>query len=267
MHHAQPKYSEPVRRIWPEGESACIWMQAGLVAFKLCDRAFECETCPFDSLMRGSATNESLSPGPHPSAGRGGVFRQLPDPRRGEDSAFYFYPDAWYGTGFWYLRNRGENLIEIGLNEIGSHFLPPVREVIMPRPGTLLSSTQTAMWLIASEGTMGLTSPCAGVVVRANPQLLESLIQKQEKAQQVWFLEIEVSSLHSAHKGLRKGAKAAEYLQTQHREILHTLENALEPLRKELGPTSPDGGSRLASIAEMLGASRYFHLIAPFFRK
>lgn len=31
----------------------CVWMSAGLVAFKLCDREGECESCPFDQAMRG----------------------------------------------------------------------------------------------------------------------------------------------------------------------------------------------------------------------
>ena len=30
----------------------CIWMSAGLVAYKLCDREFKCEECPLDELMR-----------------------------------------------------------------------------------------------------------------------------------------------------------------------------------------------------------------------
>lgn len=37
----------------------CVWMSAGLVAYKLCDRGFECESCPFDQAMRGA-----LPPGP-----------------------------------------------------------------------------------------------------------------------------------------------------------------------------------------------------------
>lgn len=32
----------------------CVWMSAGLVAFKLCDREGECEGCPFDRAMQGA---------------------------------------------------------------------------------------------------------------------------------------------------------------------------------------------------------------------
>ena len=36
----------------PPGALPCVWMSAGLVSFKLCDREGECEGCPFDRAMR-----------------------------------------------------------------------------------------------------------------------------------------------------------------------------------------------------------------------
>jgi hypothetical protein len=50
----------------------CVWMSAGLVAFKLCDLAGECEGCPFDRAMRG------LAPLPPPRP----IRRRLPRGRR-----------------------------------------------------------------------------------------------------------------------------------------------------------------------------------------
>ena len=38
----------------PAGALPCVWMSAGLVAYKLCDRGFECDGCPFDQAMRGA---------------------------------------------------------------------------------------------------------------------------------------------------------------------------------------------------------------------
>ena len=33
-------------------ENECIWMKAGVVNFKLCDNAYDCNSCPFDKGMR-----------------------------------------------------------------------------------------------------------------------------------------------------------------------------------------------------------------------
>lgn len=37
----------------PSGDMPCVWMSAGLLSFKLCDRQGECETCPLDRALRG----------------------------------------------------------------------------------------------------------------------------------------------------------------------------------------------------------------------
>ena len=54
----------------------CVWMSAGLVSFKLCDREGECEGCPFDRVMRGLAPLPPLPPG------SGGEEPPAPAPRR-----------------------------------------------------------------------------------------------------------------------------------------------------------------------------------------
>jgi hypothetical protein len=45
--------SPPRVHVPPPAALPCVWMSAGLVAFKLCDREGECEACPFDRAMRG----------------------------------------------------------------------------------------------------------------------------------------------------------------------------------------------------------------------
>ncbi|HEX6865334.1 MAG TPA: hypothetical protein VF414_21075 [Thermoanaerobaculia bacterium] len=45
--------TQPLAGAMPSpGVLPCVWMSAGLVAFKLCDREGECEGCPFDRAMR-----------------------------------------------------------------------------------------------------------------------------------------------------------------------------------------------------------------------
>lgn len=42
-------------------ENQCIWMKAGVVNFRLCDNAYDCNTCPFDHGMRKAMNFESPS--------------------------------------------------------------------------------------------------------------------------------------------------------------------------------------------------------------
>ena len=54
----------------PPGVLPCVWMSAGLVSFKLCDREGECEGCPFDRAMRGPTPRCSpRTPVPVPTVG------------------------------------------------------------------------------------------------------------------------------------------------------------------------------------------------------
>lgn len=64
--------TQPVAGEMPPGVLPCVWMSAGLVAFKLCDREGECESCPFDRAMR--------SPQGRPPPKRRRVSRHPPVP-------------------------------------------------------------------------------------------------------------------------------------------------------------------------------------------
>ncbi len=39
-----------------ESKKRCIWMDAGVIQFKLCDSDFDCLSCGFDRAMTESAT-------------------------------------------------------------------------------------------------------------------------------------------------------------------------------------------------------------------
>ena len=38
--------------VLPADAKPCVWMTAGVVAYKICDRSFDCENCPLDIKNR-----------------------------------------------------------------------------------------------------------------------------------------------------------------------------------------------------------------------
>jgi glycine cleavage system H lipoate-binding protein len=44
----------------PEGENKCIWMEAGVVSYKLCNNQYNCMSCNFDQGMARKAKEERL---------------------------------------------------------------------------------------------------------------------------------------------------------------------------------------------------------------
>lgn len=43
----------------------CIWMLAGVLTYRLCDRQYDCEHCPLDAALRETAPSQpNLALGP-----------------------------------------------------------------------------------------------------------------------------------------------------------------------------------------------------------
>ena len=34
----------------------CVWMESGVVSYKLCDFEYKCESCPFDQALRAGTS-------------------------------------------------------------------------------------------------------------------------------------------------------------------------------------------------------------------
>ncbi|MCK8600912.1 glycine cleavage system protein H [Desulfoferrobacter suflitae] len=45
----------------PNGEEKCIWMEAGVIDYKLCNHYYNCHTCSFDRAMKETADKNALA--------------------------------------------------------------------------------------------------------------------------------------------------------------------------------------------------------------
>jgi glycine cleavage system H lipoate-binding protein len=45
----------------PNGESECIWMEAGVIDYKLCNNYYDCHTCSFDRAMKETANKNAMA--------------------------------------------------------------------------------------------------------------------------------------------------------------------------------------------------------------
>jgi glycine cleavage system H lipoate-binding protein len=45
----------------PQGEEQCIWMEAGVIDYKLCNNYYNCHTCSFDKAMKTTAEKNVLA--------------------------------------------------------------------------------------------------------------------------------------------------------------------------------------------------------------
>jgi glycine cleavage system H lipoate-binding protein len=45
-------------KIVPPGKKKCVWMEAGVVSYKLCDNNYDCPTCVYDQAMQAKVARE-----------------------------------------------------------------------------------------------------------------------------------------------------------------------------------------------------------------
>ena len=50
-----PTKKNKAMKIIPPGKKKCVWMEAGVVSYKLCDNNFDCSTCVYDQAMEVKA--------------------------------------------------------------------------------------------------------------------------------------------------------------------------------------------------------------------
>ena len=125
----------------------CIWMTAGILSYQLCDRSFECDTCPLDSAMRmhfspkGSPTKEA--------------------PLKGQSSEIH------YSRNHCWIARKTSSSVRIGIEPTLATLLAP-REIVLPFVGDIVALDQYCCWIIMEGGTLHIPSPVSGTVTAVN---------------------------------------------------------------------------------------------------
>lgn len=215
----------------------CVWMSAGLVSFKLCDREGECESCPFDRALRG------LAPLP--------AEETLP--------AWRFPDDRRYSPGHGWAQLTGAGRLRLGVDAAVARLWDRPSGVILPALGSRLAAGETACWLQDGEEILPLSTPVAGTVVGRNARLLaEPGLVSRAPYDAGWLFEVEEGATAGSLLGpeeARDGAEAAlaDFQSAAGRALSHGQER--------VGPTLQDGGEPLTDLRAMLGPSRYAELV------
>lgn len=228
----------------------CVWMAAGQISYKLCDRGFDCENCPLDAALRGQIRSSSPVPASL-------------DQRTGEA---LFPEDRLYSPGhLWVqaLAHDDQRLWRVGLDAFAA---------------ALIGCTTAVRWELAREtvhrgdrvcdldlgmGTIPIAAPISGRVVEGNRTLLEhprSLVT--DPYGEGWLLEVEGLD-PGAILGLRAAGRHLEQTRLDLRRFRRTL--ALQLLIAS-GADPVLGGSddALRDLRQVLCGPRYLEILGQF---
>lgn len=227
---------------------ACVWMTAGLLSYKLCDRQFDCDHCPLDAALRGGCVTSS--PG-------GPVKRQS------ASHAELFPVDRQYSLGHTWLApsREGELRLRFGLDRFAASLISCPHRLRWRTSSRVLDRQATVCELELDEGILRLGTPIAARLVRRNRQLRENPgVLVTAPYDLGWIVElepVEKNSLDDLISAQSASEEARLDLQCLRRRVAHHL-------LSEIGSDDwilANGAGSLADLRLLLGASAYMHLV------
>lgn len=139
----------------------CVWMSAGLISYRLCDRGYECDSCPLDAALRGAA---ELRPCTRSWASAAEATTAVPD-------------DRHYAPGHLWVRPVGGEdaaRCRVGLDAFAVSIMGAVSALRVGRMGRMLERGDLLCDADIGLGKIGLGAPVGGHLVRVNPLLKDA---------------------------------------------------------------------------------------------
>jgi glycine cleavage system H lipoate-binding protein len=251
----------------PHGER-CIWMCAGLVAYKLCDRAFECDRCPFDAVMRGRSWADAFRPTDD------GPLAAPPAPGRehgGVQGVLLFPADRAYHPAHTWTRRLESGRLRIGVDAFAGCLAGRLSAVVLPQPGTWLARGRVGCWLVDEGGPIPLRMPISGQVLRRNGLLASRpMLVAGDPYDEGWLIEVGWSRGGEGDPNGLLGPEEIGRLTERDLDWLeeHRRRAEQRDCTSSVGPTLADGGERLDlprridAMRRTLGSGPYIQLVS-----
>lgn len=247
----------------------CWWMQGGVLDYKLCDRDYDCEHCPFDeALHRRVTTRFSNSPdfsaaGPIERNGEGRVRKTRKDATEIQgcevSGALFYHPaHTW-------ARIEDGGCVRTGVDDFALRILGRPYLITLPEPGATLRFGEGCWHFTHQVGVTVLVAPVSGRVKEINSALAERpTLLNRDPYGEGWVLLIEPTDLKGCLKRLLYGPKVTQWYV---REFEKLYEKVIELSNRSglAGRTMNDGGWLNKDFMNALTADQLRQVIDYFF--
>jgi len=234
----------------PDSARPCIWMSAGLLTYRLCDRDFDCERCPLDAALRrgdllGSRDHEALlAPNHDPS--------DFPEDRR------YTAGHSWVQV----VDGQDGGRLRFGLDTFAAAIIGRCGGVMWNPPGRSLGRGDVVCRIDLGLGALWIGAPVRGSVVKENQALRdrpEQLVTSPYT--EGWiaeFLAEDMADVEQLAPAELSRERSRLDLQRFRRRVAMQL---LADDAGRVGRTLADGGELLTDLRQMLGGPKYLDLV------
>jgi glycine cleavage system H lipoate-binding protein len=233
------------------GDRPCVWMEAGLVSYKICDHDQECATCPLDMAMGGRRRTKKTSRAPESTHRTRWSFPQ---------DRLYHHRHCW-------VMPTSRNTLRCGIDAFAASLFPDICGVVLPGNRANLIEGAVSSWICMGEGLiLPLCSPADGAVMRRNPLLASTPAAIIEQPYgEGWLFELsgEMPRI-GRNTGLRHGGDMHRQAEVERVALRQRLEAEVSRDYPELNRVAADGGEISPRIVHEIGAESYKQIVGPF---
>ncbi len=255
----------------PRAEPPCIWAEAGILSYRLCDRHYDCEGCPLFQALSGGRQPATAGA---PAAAAAGPAADGPG---AAPVAAYLARllagctlrlDRTYSAGHWWLDGTQPPGLMLGLEEHALRVLAPIDDVVIPHPGARLQRSAACAWIVRGRAAVPLPAPVGGSVDEINRHYADAVrTWGRQQGEDEWLMRLAPDEPLETVPDLYRG-EAALMWHLQNLQLLReVLREAVEQGggMHEVGPTLADGGEPSLDLERVLGHGRFEALVARMF--
>jgi glycine cleavage system H lipoate-binding protein len=250
---------------------SCIWMVAGVVNYKLCDRNFDCENCEFDRIMQGIVPNkkkcddniENSKSSPVESNEK--ISNWIQEYFSSLFTGCKFYLDHVYQSDYFWCQKEDDDCILIGLDKLVLKMVSPVDRLILPEAGDSFHKGQLMAWIFRKGKTIPLHAPISGEVTEINPEFIilgfEHVIENDKYLFKMMKKDIsyQIQNKYSEMAGLQHYMKKVSLLKNLLQDSLQGL------IPAEIGETLADGGNIQIDLEKIIGTKNFEKFLKQIF--
>ena len=216
-----PERLDKCRKIVPDGERECVWAEAGVIPYKLCDSRFDCINCSFDIVMRGG--NELI-------------------PRRILSTGGKICTHRFYSHSHTWAKVEEKAFVRIGLDDFGQNILGRVDKICLPLRDEKIG--KKSIRIKARGLIIPLAPPVEGYVEEVNENLIhQPQLANTSPYEKGWLVLLRPTRLVKNLKKLFYGAAAIQWFDVEMYRLAALITSEINrKVDKQLGMTLPDGG-------------------------
>jgi glycine cleavage system H protein len=220
-------------------------MKTGLVSYKLCDRNYNCETCPFDRAMKNGGEKDLSDAS---ECEEEGSFADDSSSQLEGGSILFHQDHCW-------VKVETHEQVRIGLDAVITMLISNVQLAVLPVEGSFAKAGECFAHIIQEDYVLPVISPLSGVIIESNYRLRNNprLITSDPKGNG-WLVTIKPDNLENDLKKLFFGRKAQFWRHREENDIANRVHSLMRISSPRVGPTMQDGGTQVTNLHDLLSS-------------